>query len=85
MVEEDDVWVDVRATSSAARNDLILYNWDWIFGIVEGRVWLDDKRERKLRLLEKGVCGWHGVKRRPNIFWWAIRVWRWSDAGLRNT
>lgn len=48
MVEESDVWINIRSTPSATGNDLVLDNGNWIINIMEGSVWLDDESKREL-------------------------------------
>jgi hypothetical protein len=53
VVEKAGERVDVCPTSSASSNHLIVLHRNIVFGVVEGSVGLDDKRERQFTLLEK--------------------------------
>jgi len=82
MVQEGDEGVDVGSASSAARDNLVLNNGDWVVQIVEGGVWLNNEREGKLALLEQAVGCRHGVQRRSNILGRTVGIWGRSDAGI---
>jgi hypothetical protein len=62
LVEEGDIGIDVRTTSSASRDDLILHNRDWVVYIVKRGIWLDNKREWELRFLEEPVGSGYSVE-----------------------
>ena len=56
MIKKISKRIDVRPAAPTPGDDLIWDNRNRIFDIVQRAVWLDDKRKRKLRLLEKGMC-----------------------------
>ena len=79
MVEESHIRVDVRAATTATRDDLVMNNGNIVFIVVQGSVRLDDKREWELRLLENGVGVGNSVECRSNVFGGAIGVSRRCD------
>lgn len=82
VVQETCEWVDVCAASPATSNDLVVLYGYIVFGVVKCGIRLDNERERKLALFEKGVGRGHGIKRGADIFGRAVCVGRRCDGAL---
>lgn len=82
VIQETCERVDVCPASSATCDDLIVLDRDIVLRIVKRGVWLDDEREWKLALFEKGGGRGHGIEGRSNVFGRAVCVRRGSYRAL---
>lgn len=74
LIQKCHVGVNVRPTSPAARNYLILNDGDVVINIMETSVWLNNEGEGKLGLLQQGVCGRDGIEGGSDVFGRAVRM-----------
>ena len=81
-IQEANEGVDVGSASSASGDDLVWYDMYRVFDIMERCVWLDYETEWQSRLLQKRVCGGHGIERGSNILWRAVCIRRGCDGRL---